>query len=43
METAESLNDVCPHHWHTTKAPLVQDTDIEGRGIELLFREVLYT
>ena len=32
---------MCAYHGQTAKRSLVQDTDVEGWGIQLLFRQVL--
>lgn len=41
MEVLEGLDDVSTNQRHAAEAPLVQDADVEGRGIQLLLGQVL--
>ena len=41
MEVLEGLDDMSTNQRHAAKAPLVQDADVEGRGIQLLLGQVL--
>ena len=41
MEVLEGLDDMSTNQRHAPEAPLVQDADVEGRGIQLLLGEVL--
>ena len=41
MEVLEGLDDMSTNQGHAAKTPLVQDADIEGRGIQLLLGQVL--
>ena len=41
MEASEGLDDVRAHHGVSAEAPLVQNTEIQGRCVELFLREVL--
>ena len=41
VEVLERFNDVRAHHGHAPKTTLVQDTDVEGWGIEFLLGQVL--
>lgn len=41
MEVFEGLDDVCAHHRHAPEVPLVQDTNVEGRSIQLFLRQIL--
>ena len=36
MEVFEGFDDVGANQGQTAKVPLVKDTDVEGRGIQLL-------
>lgn len=42
MVILQGLDDVCSNHGQTSEGPLVQDTNVQRRSIELLFREVLW-
>ena len=41
MEVLEGLDDMSTNQGYAAKTPLVQDADIEGRGIQLLLGQVL--
>ena len=41
MEVLEGFDDMSTNQGHAAKTPLVQDTDVEGRGIQLLFGQIL--
>ena len=41
MEVLEGFDDMSTNQGHAAETPLVQDADVERRGIQLLFGQIL--